>query len=75
MASRKLMKRAPILDFVAEDMTALMIWGVVMTAPLFDRMDESSGMKIFHLLCSLVLFLRGKRHHFRRRAPYQKRGM
>ena len=45
MASRQLMKRATILASSAEDMTALIICEMVMTAPLFSGMVEFLDMK------------------------------
>ena len=43
--SRQSMNRDPRSDSAAEDMTALMIWEIVTTAPLFDGMDALSDMK------------------------------
>ena len=40
MASLKLMKRAPSYASSAEDITALMIWEMATTAPLFTEMGE-----------------------------------
>ena len=45
IAYRQLTKRAPSSASTAEDMTALMIWKIVMKAPLFDRMAALSDMK------------------------------
>ena len=44
-ASRQLMKRAASLTSAAEDMTAFMIWAMVMTAPLFGGVSVSLDMK------------------------------
>ena len=44
-ASRKLMNRAESLACAAEDMTALMIWEMVMTAPLLGGVEVSLDMK------------------------------
>ena len=41
----QLMKRATNLASAAEDITALMIWETVRTAPLFDWMASSLDMK------------------------------
>ena len=46
----QLMKRDPSSASAVEHMTALMIWEIVTTAPLFDGMDVSSYMKNIHLL-------------------------
>ena len=45
VASRQSTNRDPSLDYATEDMTALIIWDIVMTAPLFDGMAASSDMK------------------------------
>ena len=45
MAPRQLMKIAPILASAAEDMTALIICEMVMTAPLFGGIAELLDMK------------------------------
>ena len=45
MASRQLMKRAPSLASASEDMTALIICEMVMTAPLLGGMAELLDMK------------------------------
>ena len=45
MASRKLMKRAPSSASAAEDMTALIIFVMVITAPLLGGMAEFLDMK------------------------------
>ena len=47
IASRKLTNRAPRLASAAEDMKVLMIWEIVMTAPLFDGIAAPSDMKKF----------------------------
>ena len=46
-ASRQLMKRAASSASAAEDMTASMIWVMVMTAPLFGGVLVSLDMKTF----------------------------
>ena len=48
-ASRQSMYRASSLASAAEDMTVLMIWAIVRTAPLFWGRGVSSGMKKFPL--------------------------
>ena len=45
VASRQYTNRDHSLDYATEDMTALIIWDIVMTAPLFDGMAASSDMK------------------------------
>ena len=45
IASLLFMKRAPSSASAAEDITALMIWETVRTAPLFDGMELSLDMK------------------------------
>ena len=44
-ASQQLIKRAASLTSVEEDMTTLMIWAIVMTAPLFGGVAVSLDMK------------------------------
>ena len=45
IAYRQLINRAPGSASAVEDMTALIIWDIVMTSPFFDGMDTSSDMK------------------------------
>ena len=45
IASLQLTKRAPSLSSTADDITALVIWETVRTAPLFDGMASSLDMK------------------------------
>ena len=45
IASKQFINRAPSLASAEEDMIALMIWEIVMTAPLFDGMAALSDIK------------------------------
>ena len=75
MALRKLMKRAPSSASSADDMTALMILSMVMTAPLFVGSVASLDMKNGLLVGFLFLFWRGRRHCCVQRVPCRCNGM
>ena len=72
---RKWMNRAPSSDSSADDMTALMILSMVMTAPLFVGSVASLDMKNGLLVGFLFLFWRGRRHCCVQRVPCRCNGM
>ena len=63
-ASRALMYSAPSSASAADDMTALMIWETVNTAPLFGGSSLSSKQKNVRLLCCVLSFQIGMMHHY-----------
>ena len=58
MASRKLMKRAVSLASAVEEMTALMVWVMVMTAPLLCGVAVLLDMKNVRPLYSEISILK-----------------